>query len=259
MQQVLFNLIGNAIKYTPRGGKIRVSVQREGEIVAISVRDTGIGVAPEMLAHIFDLFVQSERTLDRSHGGLGIGLTMVRSLVEMHGGTVSAHSDGPGKGCEFVVRLPLIQTEQTAVTGAGASSPVQYAPSRRFLVVDDNVDLATSLAELLGLWGQETRVVHSGKEALEVLDEYRPDVMLLDIGLPDIDGYEVARRIKASGCTNGKGKKNGEHHTPLIVALTGYGQAKDRQRALDAGCDDHVSKPCDPERLRDLLVLETAC
>ncbi|MBN9522720.1 PAS domain S-box protein [bacterium] len=239
--QVLSNLISNAAKYTPHGGRVAVTAARGGGHAVVRVVDTGVGIAPDMLPKVFEMFAQVGTSLERSQGGLGIGLTLVKRLVEMHGGAVSAESPGPGKGSTFTVRLPL---------APGAPQPAESAPSggvtgRRLavLVVDDNVDAAESMSVLLGLQGLEVRTAHDGPEALRVLGTYRPDVVFLDIGLPGMTGYEVARRIRESGA----------HRGVTLAALTGWGQEEDRRRSQAAGFDHHLTKPVDPADLQRVL------
>jgi len=212
----------------------------------LRVQDTGIGIAPEMLSRIFNLFVQAERRLDRSHGGLGIGLTLVRRLVEMHGGSVTAHSEGPGKGSEFVVRLPALSAEQKrAMLRQQADDKQVVAPTapRRILVVDDNVDAAESLAVLLRLDGHEVRVASDGPEALAAAQAAPPEMVVLDLGMPGMDGFEVARRLRALPGTKGM----------LLVALTGWAQEDDRRRCYEAGFDGHLPKPVEWDALRQFL------
>ncbi len=244
LAQVLWNLLNNAAKYTPDGGRITLTVERGDEAV-VRIRDTGTGIAPEMLPKVFDLFTQVERTLDRAQGGLGLGLTLVRRLTEMHGGTVAATSEGLGQGCEFVVRLPVLPDEAPAAEPVRPSAErrVAPAPGRRILVVDDNRDSAESLAMFLRLFGNDVRTVHGGRLALVVAETYRPDVVLLDIGLPGLDGLEVCRRLRTRG---------GEIQ-PLIVAMTGYGQEEGRRHSEEAGFDHHMVKPVDLEALQELL------
>jgi two-component system CheB/CheR fusion protein len=223
-----------------------VAVERGDRDVSLRVTDTGIGMTPKMVAHAFDLFTQEERSLDRAQGGLGIGLTLVRWLVDMHGGTVTAHSEGPGKGSTFVVHLPL--PEPAAGTDApGAATPVarpREACRNRILVVDDNVDAAESLAILLRLGGHETRTAHDGPSALEAAGEFLPEVVLLDLGLPGMDGYEVAKRLR----------QRPETERALLVAVTGYGQEEYRKRAREGGFDHHLVKPVHLSQLEELLV-----
>jgi signal transduction histidine kinase/DNA-binding response OmpR family regulator len=250
LAQVVANLLHNAAKYTPDGGLIRLSAGREGDAAVLRVRDTGMGIPAEMLGSVFELFTQVDHSLDRSQGGLGIGLTLVRQLVELHAGKVEAHSDGPGRGSEFVVRLPLLQSQISdfklktqKANGSAGPAPHALSPSRRVLVVDDNQDAAESLGLLLEVSGHEVRVCHDGAAALRAAEEYRPEAVLLDIGLPGMDGYEVARRLRACPATRGA----------LLVALTGYGQAEDQRRAREAGFDHHLIKPADVEALAGLL------
>jgi signal transduction histidine kinase/ActR/RegA family two-component response regulator len=227
--QCVANLLTNAAKYTDPGGEVRVELRSEQSSAVISVTDNGVGITKELLPRIFELFVQSDRSLDRSEGGLGIGLSIVQRLVEMHDGKVTAASAGPGLGSTFEIRLPLIKMPAAIRT---ASSRNKVAP-KRVLVVDDNEDASTSLAEILRLDGHESLAVYGAREALDAVATFKPDVVLLDIGLPDLDGYEVAQRLRASGST------------VRLIALTGYGQAEDTQRARAAGFDAHLVKPVD--------------
>jgi two-component system CheB/CheR fusion protein len=247
LEQVFANLLNNAAKYTERGGSVALIVERHGDVVAVRVRDTGFGIPAEVLPHVFDLFMQADRTLDRAQGGLGIGLTLVKALVEMHGGTVTAHSAGLGKGSEFVVQLPVVKDKGQGTKGEAESptpgpSPFGLRPSRRVLVVDDNRDAAESLGMLLRLWGHEVRTAHDGRSGLKAALSYRPQVVLLDIGLPGLDGYEVARRLREEF-----------GGAALLVAMTGYGREEDRRRAEEVGFDAHLTKPADPAALRSLL------
>ncbi len=245
LEQILTNLVNNSAKYTDPGGHIWVSVERSGGGIVLRVKDTGIGIAPEMLPRIFDLFVQVKRRVDRSRGGIGIGLTLVRRLVELHGGKVEARSAGLGKGSEFIVRLPEAPVEAVAETAAAPSfdKPVGAAAPRRVLVVDDNTDAAESLALLLRLQGQEVQVAFDGSNALATAATFRPQIIFLDIGMPGMDGYEVARRLRR--------EPNMEKVT--LVALTGWGQEEDRRRSQDAGFDLHIVKPVEPEALQELF------
>ncbi len=241
LAQVIANLLNNAAKYTEPGGRIRLSAGREGGEIVLRVRDTGVGIAPDVLPRVFDLFVQEAHPSNLSQGGLGIGLTLVKRLVEMHGGRVEAHSEGPGKGSEFVMRLPaaeapLPRPELGPTTGGSAAG-------RRILVVDDNADSADSLAELLQFWGHEVRTAHSGAEALDAARDFRPDAVLLDLGMPDMNGYEAARLLRDRAGLNGT----------AFIALTGYGQDAERRRSAEAGFQAHLVKPVDPEELRKLL------
>jgi PAS domain S-box-containing protein len=244
LSQVISNLLNNAAKYTDDGGQIRLDAAVDNGMVTIRVRDTGLGIEPQLLPHIFDLFTQAERTPDRSEGGLGIGLTLVKRLVELHGGTVEAHSEGLGSGAEFIVRLPALASTTQPVEKARVpvAAPAD-ARSLRILVVDDNVDAADSIAMLLSMEGHETRAVNTARAALLTVPEFKPEVVLLDIGLPEMDGYEVARRLRA---------QNGRHRMRL-VAVTGYGQPADRRRAHAAGFDEHMVKPVEPTALQDFL------
>jgi PAS domain S-box-containing protein len=241
LDQVLLNLLQNAAKFTGPGGRIELAASRDGDGVRISVRDTGIGIEPELLPRIFEPFMQADHSLDRSQGGLGVGLTLARSLVEMHGGTLTASSEGPGRGSEFVVWLP-IRREPVASPDPEGGAGERKGPGRRVLVVDDNRDSAESIALLAEIWGHEVRTALDGPSALEIAAAYRPEVILLDIGLPGMDGYEVARRLRQRA---GGG--------PVLVAMTGYGMEEDRRRSREAGFDHHLVKPVDPEGLRALL------
>jgi signal transduction histidine kinase len=235
LAQVLGNLLNNAAKYTEDGGKIWLTAVREGNEAVLRVRDTGVGIPADLLGSVFDLFTQIEQSLDRSQGGLGIGLTLVRRLVEKHGGRVQAFSAGPGQGSEFTVRLPLLLTEGPHPATANGQTNGAAGGRCRVLVVDDNNDAADSLAQLLRVAGHEVQVCNDGPEALTTYVTFQPEIVLLDIGLPGMDGYEVARRLR-SQTNNGK---------PLLVALTGYGQAEDIRRSLEAGFDHHFVKPAD--------------
>ena len=243
LAQVIGNLLNNAAKYSERSGRIWLTAERHGREVAIAVRDAGIGVAPELLPHIFDLFVQEDRSVDRCQGGLGIGLTLVRRLVEMHGGRVEARSQGQGKGSEFTVHLPLPKERSV---GTLKGSLAQGQPSQsvcRILIVDDNMDAAESLAMLLRLGGHEIRVAHDGVSALQALRAFEPTLVVLDIGMPGMDGYEVARRIRLQPVMQ----------PAMLVALTGWGQEEDRRRTKLAGFDYHLVKPVEPDALQELL------
>jgi signal transduction histidine kinase/ActR/RegA family two-component response regulator len=244
LAQVVSNLLNNAAKYTEKGGKIWLIGAREKEMAVVRVRDTGIGIAPEMRSRIFSLFVQAGRAHDRAQGGMGIGLTLVRSLVEMHGGSVAVYSDGPGKGSEFVVKLPILKSSEAE----DQSQPIESSPTgrqspRRILVVDDNADVAESLALLLRLEGHDVRVAYDGLSALEQAVAQPPDLAFLDIGMPKMDGCELARRFRASPVLQ----------NVLLVALTGWGQEEDRRRTKQAGFDHHLVKPVEPDALRALL------
>jgi signal transduction histidine kinase len=242
LTQVFSNLLNNAAKYTNHGGRITVTTRREGGEAIVSVKDNGIGIAPALLGQVFDMFMQVDRSTRRSQGGLGIGLTLVRSLVNMHGGTVEARSEGPGLGSEFVVRLPLLVESQAV---AVSSRRVEPLPARRILIVDDSRDGGESLAMLLRVLGAEVALAHSGRSALETVETFKPDVVLLDIGMPGMDGYEVARRIRANPSTR----------DISLIALTGWGQDEDRRRSVAAGFNHHLVKPADIEQLRQLLTV----
>jgi len=244
LAQVFGNLLNNAAKYTPAGGHIWLSVSRTEEHVLVSIRDNGIGIAPEKLPKIFEMFAQLDNSLQRTQGGLGIGLSIARRLVEMHDGTLQARSEGPGKGCEFIVKLPLYsrggsELERTQAAGG----PRDEVRPLRVLVADDNADAAASLALVLEMKGHEVRTAHDGREAVQVAASFEPDVAVLDIGMPRLDGYEVCRQLRAQP----RGSKM------LIVALTGWGQAEDKQRSQQAGFDQHLVKPADVGALEELL------
>jgi PAS domain S-box-containing protein len=248
--QVVVNLLTNASKYTPEGGHVWVRLRREGHEAVLSVRDDGVGMPAELVATVFDIFVQGDRSLDRAEGGLGIGLTLVERLLALHGGTITASSAGPGQGSEFVVRLPVAEPRPADPSAdPSPASPAKAAGARsrrlRVLVVDDNHDAMESLGMLLGFWGHEVLTAGDGSAALDLVRQHRPHVVLLDIGLPGIDGYEVARRIRAQ---EGIGK-------PVLVAMTGYGQAEDRQRAREAGFALHLVKPVEPDALQRALAV----
>jgi len=241
--QVVANLLNNAAKYMEPGGWIWLKVGREGDKIVLHLRDAGIGIAPEMLPQIFDLFTQAEHSPSLSQGGLGIGLTLVRRLVEMHGGKVEAHSEGLGRGSEFVVSLPAMAEAPTPAPKRDKNAEEEPKTARRVLVVDDNVDSADSMAELLRVWGHEVQAVHNGSEALAVAPGFRPEVALLDIDMPDMTGYELARQLRTRHGLSGT----------AFVALTGFGQEDDHRRSAEAGFRAHLVKPVDPEALRRLL------
>jgi PAS domain S-box-containing protein len=245
MAQVLANLLNNAAKYTDAGGQISLVAHGDGREVTISVRDNGPGISASLLPQVFDMFTQADRTLDRAQGGLGIGLTLVKKLVEMHGGSVEARSDGLGEGAEFIVRLPMLTAEEEAETrrAVGESDVAARAHGLKILVVDDNVDAADSIAILLSMEGHQTQTVNNAHDALIAATEFRPDVVLLDIGLPEMDGYEVARRLRAENAIENL----------RLVAVTGYGQPADRARAQAAGFDKHLVKPVEPAALNEFL------
>ena len=248
LNQVVSNLLTNAAKYTPPGGRIIVRTTEEcGEIV-IHVRDTGIGIAADMLPRVFDLFVQERQAIDRAQGGLGLGLTIVRNLVERHGGTVSVHSDGPGTGSEFVVRLPraIVPVEPDVAADVDSACASVIAPSEaalRILVVDDSVDAAEMLAAVLSAKGYRTQVAFDAPAALRIAAEFRPAIAFLDIGLPVMDGYELAARLRDVPELNGI----------RLFAVTGYGQESDRQQSRNAGFDHHFVKPIDLDAIEAVL------
>ena len=241
LEQVVSNLVNNAAKYTEPGGRIEVGLRREGAQAVLRVRDQGIGIAPEQLDRVFELFAQVDQSPARSRGGLGVGLTLVKQLAEMHGGTVRARSEGVGRGSEFEVRLPLLKAPQEAAPApAHGAHGVQR---RRLLLVEDNPDIGETMRDLLQLLGHRVELVGDGLRGVQLALALRPEVALVDIGLPGIDGYEVARRLRAT--------EAGREMT--LVALTGYGRPEDRDRALAAGFDAHLVKPVDPEDLLELL------
>ena len=240
--QVLGNLLGNAAKYTQPGGTLRLSARAEGPFAVIRVRDNGIGIAEEMLSQVFDMFVQGPQAIDRAAGGLGLGLTIARNIVKLHGGTLEAHSDGLGEGSELVVRLPLAIQQPTA-------APEEVVATRRamvaqqFLIIDDNEDAAVMLGEVLSTRGHSVQIVHHPVAALASFSRARPEVAIVDIGLPAMDGYELARRLRAL--------PGGE--TTWLIAVTGYGQQSDRDKSMRAGFDGHLVKPISPESLEALI------
>jgi CheY-like chemotaxis protein/two-component sensor histidine kinase len=248
LAQVFSNLLNNAAKYTAGAGHIWLTAEREdgSGSVTVRVRDNGLGISEEMLPLIFEMFTQVDRSLERAQGGLGIGLTLVKRLVEMHGGTVEARSKGPNRGSEFAVRLPVASemkpTEKRAMASGGEN--IISRPKRRILVVDDNRDSVESLAMMLRMMGNEVRTAFDGIEAVDAAGTFNPEVILLDIGLPRLNGFDAARRIRGQ-----EGGKN-----MVIVALTGWGQKEDRRRSQEAGFDHHIVKPVDPATLEKLLV-----
>jgi len=230
LTQLVANLLNNAARYTPSGGRITVRAHAEHGEALVSVRDSGRGIDPQIIERIFDMFVQGRPALERVGGGLGVGLALARRIAELHGGALQAKSEGEGKGSEFILRLPL-SDKAAQPAPLRADQPQKVALPRRVLVVDDNVDAASTLGLLLQSLGHETLVVHDGAKALEAAPEFRPDIVLLDIGMPGLDGYEVARRLRAAG------------HKFRIIAVTGWGQEADRQKAREAGFDVHLVKP----------------
>ncbi len=247
--QVFSNLLNNAAKYTPDGGRLEVIARRENDEVLVSVTDNGVGIPAEMLPKVFEMFSQVGRNLDRSQGGLGIGLTLVRRLTEMHGGSVSAESHGIGTGSTFSVRIPLASSQRVSAQTESSSEadPGGPAPDRlRVLVVDDNVDGAHMLSLLVGMHHHETAFAHNGRDALKAVAEFRPQLAFVDIGLPGLNGYEVARRVRARE----KGR-DGPH--VILVALTGWGSDEDKARSREAGFDLHLTKPVDTHEVEALL------
>jgi CheY-like chemotaxis protein/anti-sigma regulatory factor (Ser/Thr protein kinase) len=243
LEQVVVNLLNNAAKYTDEGGRIWLGARSEGHELVLSVRDSGVGIDLERFPDIFDLFTQANRSLDRSQGGLGIGLSLVQRLVEMHRGKVEVHSKGLGMGTEFTVRLPLPPSPAPEPPSAPTGSAERPAHSGRVLVVDDNVDSAEILAKLLRHSGHDVRTAYTGPSALEAAAAHPPDVVLLDIGLPGLNGYEVARRLRQQPRLEGV----------RLVAMTGYGQESDLQLTREAGFDSHLLKPVDFLKVRELL------
>lgn len=241
LAQVFANLLNNAARYTPRAGQITLRAERREGDVVVTVKDTGIGIPAEALTRIFEMFSQVDRSLERSTGGLGIGLALVKTLVEMHGGTVEALSAGDGQGSEFVVTLPVASDGPRAVR---QDVPVpRSSGARRILVADDNPDSADSLARLLRISGHEVHTRYDGPEALGAVEELRPDVVLLDIGMPKLNGHEVCRRIREQPWGR----------TIIVIALTGWGDEETRSRAKEAGFDAHLTKPVDYGALTELL------
>jgi len=242
LSQVIANLLSNAAKYSDRPGRIQLSVDRSGNEAVVRVRDEGIGIEADLLPRIFDLFVQADHSLARSGGGMGMGLTLVKRLVEMHGGRVSAFSDGPGKGSDFVVRLPA-RSSAPVEEQRSVSESLPEKGRRRVLVVDDNVDAADSMALILKMSGYEAQCAYDGPSALDAAQQYNPDVVVLDIGLPGMTGYEVAQKLR---------EQRRFDQTP-IIAVTGYGQEDDRRKSRQAGFDHHLVKPVSPEVLQSFL------
>jgi signal transduction histidine kinase len=242
LAQVFSNLLNNAAKYTETQGRIRLAVCQQGDEAVVSVADNGIGLSPEAMDRIFDMFVQVDRTLERSQAGLGVGLTLARRLVELHNGTLEARSEGSGKGSEFIVRLPVSGLH---LDPAASSRPVGDGEvhARRILLADDNVDFANSLGQLLQAQGHDVRIAYDGAEALKTARDFNPQIAFVDIGMPKVHGYEVARRLRAEAGTAGC----------VLVAVTGWGQENDRQRAREAGFDRHLVKPVNPGEIESIL------
>jgi PAS domain S-box-containing protein len=242
LEQVLSNLLSNAVKFTQDKGSISIAAEREGHEIVVRVKDTGVGIAPDFLPRIFDLFIQGDRTLDRARDGLGIGLTLSQKLVELHGGTIEAHSEGVGTGSEFVVRFPIL-LEAAPPDSEPARVADADSQALRILVVDDSEDTADTMGTLLEMAGHAIQIAHSGPAALEAAAAFQPDVVLLDIGLPGLDGYQVAERLRADPAMAGV----------TLIAASGYGQEEDRRRSAEAGIDRHLVKPVDLKELQDLL------
>jgi PAS domain S-box-containing protein len=243
LSQVVLNLLNNAIKYTPDGGRIEVEVAREVDLALVRVKDTGIGMSADLISRVFDLFVQGERALDRAEGGLGIGLTLVKRLVALHGGDVLALSEGRGRGSEFVVRLPALAQKTAIGRARHAARPREPRECKRVLVVDDNRDSADTITALLLAWGHEARTLYDAQSVISVVAEFEPDVVVLDIGLPKINGYDLARQLRQSGSSR---------HV-VLVAFTGYGQDDHRRRVREAGFDHHLLKPLESEALAKII------
>ncbi len=243
LEQVVTNLLNNAAKYTPDRGRIAVRAERAGGEVVVRVRDNGLGISRELMPRLFALFVQADSSLARTQGGLGLGLTLVHDLVAMHGGTVEAASEGPDKGSEFTVRLPLLVEPGDPVHEATQPEPPAAHVPRRILVVEDNIDAARMLREILSGAGHDVEVFHEGSSAIAAAGRFEPEIALLDIGLPGMDGYEVARRLRTEL----------RDRAPVLVALSGYGRDEDRQRSRDVGMSVHLTKPFDPKALQLLI------
>jgi two-component system, chemotaxis family, CheB/CheR fusion protein len=243
LQQVVANLLNNAAKYTPRGGHVALEARRDGDRVVIVVRDDGAGIREDLLEAVFDLFVQSSETLDRAQGGLGVGLTLVRSLVGMHGGDVTAHSDGAGKGSAFVVRLPLARGQDELQGPQRPESGPGLPRGASIVLVEDNADTRVMLSQLLTLAGFRCLSASDGPSGLALIERSRPAAAVIDLGLPEMDGFDLARAVRVRSDIAGT----------YLVAVTGYGQRADRAAALSAGFDEHLVKPADPARLIALL------
>jgi PAS domain S-box-containing protein len=243
LEQIVVNLLGNAARYTDKGGLIQLTARQEGDSVVVSVADNGMGISADLLPRVFDLFVQGERSLDRSGGGLGIGLTLVKSLVRLHGGSVEARSEGPGRGSTFVVRLPVADRAPEPLDAPPPTSSGAKKKSR-VLVVEDHADAALVLVDLLSRWGHDVRSAGDGAGALQVSKAFRPEIAIVDIGLPGMDGYAVARALRS---------ELGPDPGVVLIALTGYGQEQDRLRSREAGFDHHVVKPADAAHIGRLV------
>jgi CheY-like chemotaxis protein len=243
IQQIQVNLLVNAIKYTPAGGRIWLSARRNGDRAVLRVRDTGIGIPPEMREKIFDLFVQVDDTPGKTDGGMGVGLTLVKTLVELHGGELSVHSEGEGRGSEFVVRLPLAESSHANFASCEPSDDSVDLAGLRVLLVEDHADIRLVTSRLLAAAGCEVTQAANGDQGVNAIVRDRPKVALIDIGLPDVNGYDVARKIRQLP----------EGRDVTLLALTGFGQPDDRQKALDAGFDEHLVKPLDYQELISVI------
>jgi PAS domain S-box-containing protein len=243
LAQLFSNLLNNAAKYTPPGGRITLTATHVGGEAVVEVRDSGVGITAEALPDIFEMFAQANRERGLTHGGLGIGLALVHGLTEMHGGTVSGESEGAGRGSAFTVRLPVLKVDEGDTPGAQAADSAAVVTRRRVRVADDNLDAAESLAMLLTMMGHEVRAAHDGAQAVDQADQFRPELILMDVGMPKLDGLQATTKIRALEWGA----------APVIVALTGWGQDADRNRSKAAGCDEHLVKPLDIERLTALL------
>jgi CheY-like chemotaxis protein len=243
LAQVFSNLLTNSAKYTKRGGHIRLSAERAEGAVVVRVRDNGIGIPADKLAHIFEMFAQVDLSLERTQGGLGIGLALAKRLVELHGGSIEAHSEGPGKGSECTVRLPVVEMPRAEEPQPPGIDETRRHVKLRILVVDDNQDSADSMGMMLRMMGHLVCTAYDGQAGVEAAEEFRPDVAILDIGMPKLNGYDAARRIRA----HESGKNT------VLVAMTGWGQEEDRRRSKEAGFAHHLVKPVDPESLMNVL------
>jgi CheY-like chemotaxis protein len=243
LEQVFVNIFSNAAKYTEPGGRVDIAAEVANGDIVVRVRDSGVGIRREMLGRIFDLFAQEGKMEDRRQEGLGIGLTLVRQFVELHGGRVEAHSEGLGKGTEIVVRLPILSTRVAADAEVEHAEVVTYRGQARVLLVEDNWDVAESMVGLLGVLGHRARVAYDGLSALDVASVEQPDMILIDIGLPGMDGYEVARRMR----------KDPKLRETVLVALTGYGRDEDKRQAIAAGFNHHLTKPVEFDKLQALV------
>ena len=242
LAQVVSNLLDNAAKYTPEGGGITLSTQIAGKDALLKVSDNGAGIRPELLPHVFDMFFQADKSLARRHSGMGIGLTLARRIVELHGGSIEAKSEGQGKGAEFIVRLPRLEQAPVRRSAAKTGSAAAAAARRRILIVDDNMDAATTMRTFLQMQGHEARCVFDGPSALRLAQEFAPQLVLLDIAMPGMDGYEVIRRLRGQAGAR-----------PVIAALTGFGRDAEWERMKQAGFDRHLVKPVDAQTLAALI------